>query len=86
MNNYLIILSDTSKTQKTKAKLESLFDSTWKTNPKKPDYIFIIGADGTFLKTLNKLNKFKNARVIPINGGTIGLYSYFNTKNLNSIL
>lgn len=86
MNNYLIILSDSSKSQKIKAKLESLFDSTWKNNPKKPDYIFIIGGDGTFLKSLNKLNKFKNARVIPINGGTIGFYSYFNTKNLNSIL
>ena len=48
--------------------------------------IRIVHNKGGVLKTLNKLNKFKNARVIPINGGTIGFYSYFNTKNLNSIL
>ena len=86
MKNYLITLSDSSKSQKKKAQLESLSDSTSKNNPKKHDYILIIGGDGTFLKTLYKLNKFNNARVIPINGGTIGFYSYFNTKNLNSSL
>lgn len=85
MNNYLIILSESQKSLDIKKKLESLFDETWINNPKKPDYIFVIGGDGTFLKSLNKINKFKNARVIPINGGTIGFYSYFN-DNLKNIL
>ncbi|MGL4616744.1 MAG: hypothetical protein ACRCUM_00745 [Mycoplasmoidaceae bacterium] len=85
MNNYLIIFSDNAKSLKIRKKLESLFDNTWIYNPKKPEYIFIIGGDGTFLKNLNKISKFPNARVIPINGGTIGFYSYFNS-NLTSIL
>ncbi|MGL5591485.1 MAG: hypothetical protein ACRDCF_01990 [Mycoplasmoidaceae bacterium] len=85
MNNYLIIFNENAKSQKIKNKLESLFDDTWINNPKKPEYIFIIGGDGTFLRNLNKISKFPNAKVIPINGGTVGFYSYFNS-NLTNIL
>lgn len=84
MNNqtkfYWIILNDSIKTKKIKKLLLSLIPKNWILDFEKSEFVFVIGGDGTVLR--NKHFYF-NKKIVPINGGNLGYYSYFNEKNLS---
>ncbi|MGL4647711.1 MAG: NAD(+)/NADH kinase [Mycoplasmoidaceae bacterium] len=86
MYKYLIINNNSEKSLLIQNKLKRLLNHEWEIDENKPQYVFVIGGDGTFLKSLNKINQFPNAFIIPINGGNFGFYSHFNIDNLNEIL
>ncbi len=86
MNNYLILSSDSEKSNKIEKKINNILTNEWVLDESNPKYIFIVGGDGTFLRNLEKINKFKDAYVVPINGGNFGFYSHFNIDNINSLI
>lgn len=49
--------------------------TNWKLNQEKFDYLFIIGGDGNFLKYSQPFLE-SNVKIIFINAGTLGFYSY----------
>lgn len=57
------------------------FSSSWKLDEKAPDYVFILGGDGTFLHFLSKYAN-ERVRLIGINSGTLGFYTIGNLKEL----
>ncbi|MGL4952044.1 MAG: NAD(+)/NADH kinase [Mycoplasma sp.] len=57
---------------------ESLKDklSNWEEDNVNFEYLFIIGGDGSFLKSVNPLLMNPNIKVVLINSGNLGFYSY----------
>ncbi len=56
----------------------------FKYTDKKPAYVFVLGGDGTFVRTIKKLY-LSETKIIPINTGTIGFYSSFDCSNLPKV-
>lgn len=81
-NKFLIIDNGSAKSLSLRKKLESLIPKDWEHDEHDYQYVFVIGGDGTFLR--NK-DKYQDKNIIAINGGNLGYYSYFDTKNLDSI-
>lgn len=82
MHFYKIISNGSLKSEAIKKKLISLAPQDWVLNEQEAKYIFVIGGDGTFLRSKSF---YGDAKVIAINGGNLGYYSFFNCKNLKSI-
>lgn len=84
---YNIISYKNSKSEVIEKELKNkLFEHDL--NEEKYEFLFIIGGDGFFLRTLNCFFK-KDIKVIFINSGRLGFYSYSNGLkdfNLNEIL
>lgn len=81
-NKFLIIDNGSTKALNLRKKIESLVPSDWEYNENDYEYVLVIGGDGTFLR--NK-NMYYDKKVVAINGGNLGYYSYFDSKNLKSI-
>ena len=85
-NKYFYVLSNSNKSKKLKEKFDLLIDKQqWVLNKKDFEYLFIFGGDGTFLKTVNKHLFDKSKKIICINGGSFGFYSFFSESNINNI-
>ncbi|EGZ30795.1 NAD(+)/NADH kinase [Malacoplasma iowae] len=82
--NYTVFINDESqKALFLKKKLSQILsDWNYVDNVDLTDYIFVIGGDGTFLK---HFNDFKNKKIVAINAGNLGYYSFFNKSNLNTL-
>lgn len=84
LNKFLVITNDSKKSFLLKQELlELLKINKWVLNEKDYDYVFVIGGDGTFLRSVDR---YFDKRIIPINGGNLGYYSFFNAINLKDIL
>ena len=83
-NKYFVIDNGSLKSISIKKELFKILEkNNWEYNQNYYDYLFIIGGDGTFLKSLNY---FKDKKIIAINGGNLGYYSEFNKFNLKNIV
>lgn len=49
-----------------------------------PDYLFIFGGDGTFIKTLQNYYN-KKVKIVLINYGNVGFYAFYSRNNLPTI-
>lgn len=74
-----------SKAHLLKKQLIKILEKDWElsNNFQESEYIFVIGGDGTFLK---HLKYYDNKKVISINAGNLGYFSYFNSQNIKTIL
>lgn len=54
----------------------------WELDEENPDYVFVLGGDGTFLHFFN-IYKDKNVKLIGINSGTLGFYTIGNLQELS---
>ncbi len=67
------VLIDIDVAKRIRSKL-----SNWTESEKSPNYVFIIGGDGTFIR--HAANYFKiDVKIICINTGTLGFYSAFES-------
>ncbi|MEG1820772.1 MAG: NAD(+)/NADH kinase [Malacoplasma sp.] len=83
-NKFIIITNDSKKAILLKNKLfKILLKNKWTLDENNYDYVFVIGGDGTFLRSTHK---YLDKKIIPINGGNLGYYSFFNGGNLKEIL
>lgn len=83
MEHYFwIIDNESQKSQCLKKALLTLLPKNWIQDFDKSEFIFVIGGDGTFLR--NK-QFYKDKKIVPINGGNLGFYAYFNKSNLKDI-
>ncbi len=84
-NKYNIISSDSKKSKELIIEFNKLIDNNkWELNKTNFDYLFIFGGDGTFLRSVsNYINK--KVKIIVINGGTFGFYSFFSKNNLEDL-
>lgn len=86
MNNkyFYVIDNNSHKSLSLKKQLLSILSkANWILDKELSEFIFVIGGDGTFLKNVCE---YKNKKIIAINGGNLGYFSYFNKANLKSIL
>lgn len=84
LNKFIIITNDSKKALSLKQNLlKILKKNKWVIHEKEYDYVFVIGGDGTFLRSVDS---YFNKKIIPINGGNLGYYSFFNETNLKDIL
>ena len=84
-NKYFFVIDNNSpKSLLLKKKLNSILcKENWVENEEKSEFIFVIGGDGTFLKNVDK---YSDKKIVAINGGNLGYFSSFNSKNIDSIL
>lgn len=82
MNRYLIITNESKKALNLKSKLIKLIPKDWLEDNINYEWVFIIGGDGTFLRSKHY---YCNKKIIPINGGSLGYFSHFNDKNIKTI-
>ena len=55
-------------------------------NEIKPDYVFIVGGDGTLLYAIKAYSHYlNNTTFVIIKSGSIGFYSNFKRKHLSTI-
>lgn len=79
---YFIIDNGSSKSLSLRKRFESLITNDWEYSEDDHEYIFVIGGDGTFLRNRQK---YLDKKIVVINGGNLGYYSYFNKDNLKTI-
>lgn len=79
---FTIVKNNSNKAELIEKKLLNILPQNWIQDFQKSEFIFVIGGDGTFLR--NK-DYYLNKKIIPINGGNLGFYSYWNKSNLNKI-
>lgn len=79
---YKIISNGSLKSESIKKKIISMQPDNWIIDDIKADYIFVIGGDGTFLRSKKY---YGNKKIISINGGNLGYYAFFNCNNLKTI-
>ncbi|ASZ08951.1 NAD(+) kinase [Mesoplasma chauliocola] len=77
---YSIVKNDYEESKKIAVELNELLKAKkWKEDNKKPDYIFVVGGDGTFLKAVEIYNTIVNkVTFVPIKSGGIGFYTNHN--------
>ncbi len=84
-NRYNIISSDSKKSKELIKIFNGIVDQKkWVFDSCDYQYLFIFGGDGTFLKNTSKLIN-KKIKIIVINGGTFGFYSFFSKKNIEKL-
>lgn len=82
-NKYFWILESGSvKSDTMKKNFLNHIPKDWILDFEKSEYIFVFGGDGTFLR--NK-HLYKDKKIIPINAGNLGYFSYFCNSNLKFI-
>lgn len=82
---YKIISIPSQKSEKICFKLKQKLTNFKETDCLNPDYLFVIGGDGTFIKQAVIHNK-SNVKIIGINGGSLGFYSAFSENDLDSLV
>lgn len=82
MNKYIIITNESKKALCLKNKLLKLLQKNWIEDQKDFQFVFVIGGDGTFLRSIDL---YQDKKIIPINGGNFGYYSFFNCNNIKDI-
>lgn len=84
LNKFIIITNESKKAFSLRDELLIILKKNkWIIDYQDYEYVFVIGGDGTFLRSINK---YFNKKIIPINGGNLGYYSFFNKSNLKDIL
>ncbi len=83
MKYYWLIDNGSNKAESLKKILLNIIPKDWIQDFDKSEFIFVIGGDGTFLR--NK-KYYKNKKIIAINGGNLGFYSYFSRSNIKDII
>lgn len=79
---YQVISNGSLKSESIKKKLIAMAPNNWVLDENQAQYLFVIGGDGTFLRS----KKFYgNKKIISINGGNLGYYAFFNANNLKTI-
>ncbi|MGL5630231.1 MAG: NAD(+)/NADH kinase [Mycoplasmoidaceae bacterium] len=84
MYKYYCIFSKSKRSDNYKYLFESIIPKDWIKDNDNYEYLFIFGGDGTFLKSKCYFYK-KKCKVIMINAGNFGFFSYFDENNLNFI-
>ncbi len=84
---YFYIVSKSKKSKDLFIKFNDLIKSNnnWILDENNYEYLFIFGGDGTFLKTVNNYLFDKSKKIICINGGSFGFYSFFSENNIKNI-
>lgn len=69
------------------AKLKNwLLDNKWEEKKQNPDFVFVVGGDGTFLKAFNLYqNSLECVTFFTIKSGNLGFYSEFLTNEWESL-
>ncbi|WP_338971857.1 hypothetical protein [Spiroplasma endosymbiont of Panorpa germanica] len=80
MKKYAIIKNDYNESQTIAKKLEKIhLQKGWTEDLKNPDFVFIIGGDGTFLRAVEKYNNnLDKILFVPFKSGGIGFYTNHN--------
>lgn len=89
MKKYTIISNDYKNSLEEKEKLNTkLIENGFTLDDEKPQIIFVIGGDGTFLKSVREYNSILNEAVfIPFNSGGIGFYTNHNkAENIDEVI
>ncbi|WP_339034539.1 hypothetical protein [Spiroplasma endosymbiont of Cantharis rufa] len=89
MLSFSIIKNDYKSTDKVVFHLKEKLESRgWVYNEKLPNYIFIFGGDGTFLKAVSKYKEqIKDVKFVPFKSGGIGFYTNKNrVENLDATI
>ncbi|MCF0217928.1 MAG: NAD(+)/NADH kinase [Malacoplasma sp.] len=81
-NKYWIVDNGSAKAKSIRKQFEALIPKNWTIEDQNFEYLFVIGGDGTFLR--NKA-LYSNKKIVAINGGNFGYYSYFNVRNIKQI-
>lgn len=82
---YKIISIPSKKSEKICSRLKQKLTAFKETNSLNPNYLFVIGGDGTFIKQAIIHNK-PNVKIIGINGGSLGFYSAFSENDLDNLI
>ncbi len=84
INTYKIEIYEESIQNKTiTTSLEKiLIENGWVKNELSPNYVFVLGGDGTFLRSFS-IHKDKKTRIIGINSGTLGFYTVGSWETLS---
>lgn len=77
---YFVVDNGTHKALELKKKLISILGK-WKFDAENPQYIFVLGGDGTLIGSLVRFNNLC-AKIVAISAGNFGFFSSFNEKNL----
>ena len=82
-NSYIFLgWIDDPKNALVVKKLKQIFsDNHLEENHLDPQYAFVLGGDGTFLKSFHKYHQI-GLKLIGINSGTLGFYTFANAKEL----
>ncbi|AXK51495.1 NAD(+)/NADH kinase [Spiroplasma alleghenense] len=80
MKKYAIIQNNYTETQELVKKLETThLKNGWIKDQVNPDFVFIIGGDGTFLRAVEEYNKsLDSINFVPFKSGGIGFYTNHN--------
>ncbi|WP_343251157.1 NAD(+) kinase [Mycoplasma amphoriforme] len=81
-STYKIIASPSPKAQAVKKLLADHFRNWTEITSNNPEYLFIIGGDGTFIKEAVIHNQ-PGVKIIGINGGTLGFYAAFGDDQID---
>lgn len=85
-HKFFYIISESKKSKKLFTKFINIVNTSddWVIDEKDYNFIFIFGGDGTLLSSVKHIRK--EAKVILINGGSFGFFSFFDSKNIETIL
>lgn len=77
---YAIVKNDYPESTTLASNLEAELKSTaWMNDEQNPDYVFVIGGDGTFLKAVHQFNHYLDqVKFYPVKNGGIGFYTNHN--------
>lgn len=66
---------------------EKLLQRKIKENNLRPDIVFVIGGDGTFLKAVNKFNQqLDKIKFVTFNQGNVGFYHNFSVEQFDQVI
>jgi NAD+ kinase len=75
--SYLIITNEYDYSHQVQKQINTLLKNKhWILNKVSPDYLFIIGGDGTFVRELQNYYN-RDIKIVCINTGTVGFYYQF---------
>ncbi|WP_027119802.1 NAD(+) kinase [[Mycoplasma] testudinis] len=79
---FKIVASPSPKAQSVKKRVKMHFLDWLEVETNNPDYLFIIGGDGTFIREALNHNK-PGVKIVGINGGTVGFYAAFSDQQVD---
>lgn len=81
---YFVVSNNSKNSTILQSKLIDYL-SDWRLDAVNPEFVFILGGDGTFLRNVIKFNKI-GCKLVAINTGRFGFYAQFSKNNLSTIL
>ena len=84
-NSYIFLgwIDDPKNEQVVKKLIQIFHDYHLEENHFDPQYAFVLGGDGTFLKSFHKYHQL-GLKLIGINSGTLGFYTFASAKELTN--